>query len=598
MAENLNSPVFADRYRFQTVGADWDRGRSGFTHLVFDIKKERLGVIKRAEIKSQKAVEGLKNEVAALLDLKGSDVPEVYDTGETEYGSKDYFYMVVEYIEGMRVEKNLDLLTAPERAEILTQFFGILARSHQMGIVNGDVDLKHLFWHKDKKQLVVIDWGNAKLGIDPKNKTEFAYDLARSAEIIYSLVTRKGHPSATGSIALPNDSSLIPGLAPLPTEFRDLCKWAPRTPNAGANSPHTAQELFDVSNTWQKAVKGAKPFQPKRRSNWGLLLLFGIIIIGAIFLGISPISPLHSLIYPNTPIPPTEVSNTPIPITDTASPTETPSATLTSTEVPTVTQSPTPSPTFTSTVAITPTARSYVDSTPVMVFEENTSSTDCWTYDTNLPNGVSEEFKEGFNQRNSDKNWGFKIIQERTIDQFIRTDFNPCLAEKQVNAVAMDVWVEKLELQRIPFGSPEKIEPGKEFGIFVENEKGDRREYTIWMDIQKSMHLRVRDNNNILLDNILPFKKDLLKIEQNTQFPYSKFPIQFFLEINNNNLDIIYWKEGSQFLPLGIKELDPKNMNITDWAVLPTLGTIKKTGLIGYGGNIQTVIWLLAFFGK
>ncbi len=197
MKENISgSPIFADRYRFQPVSADWDVGRSGFTHLVFDMKKERLGVIKRAELKSLNAVEGLKNEVAALLDLKGQGVPEVYDTGEAEYGSKAYFYMVIEYIEGMRVEKNLDSLPAVERAEILTQFFDLLAKTHKMGIVNGDVDLKHLFWRRDKKQLIVIDWGNAKLDVDPKKKTEFAYDLARSAEIVYSLVTRKGHPAA------------------------------------------------------------------------------------------------------------------------------------------------------------------------------------------------------------------------------------------------------------------------------------------------------------------------------------------------------------------------------------------------------------------
>ena len=78
MAENgSGSPIFAGRYKFQTVSDDWDRGRSGFTHLVFDTKTERLGVIKRAELKSKQAVEGLKNEVAALLDLKGLGVPEI-----------------------------------------------------------------------------------------------------------------------------------------------------------------------------------------------------------------------------------------------------------------------------------------------------------------------------------------------------------------------------------------------------------------------------------------------------------------------------------------------------------------------------------------
>jgi hypothetical protein len=80
-------------------------------------------------------------------------------------------------------------LSIVERAEIITQLFGLLSQTHQKGIVNGDVDLKHLFWRIGKKQLVVIDWGSARLGVDPKKKSEFAYDLARAAEIIYSLVT-------------------------------------------------------------------------------------------------------------------------------------------------------------------------------------------------------------------------------------------------------------------------------------------------------------------------------------------------------------------------------------------------------------------------
>ena len=237
MGDIPSSPVFAGRYQFKPVGDDWDTGRSGFTHLVYDREKKRLGGIKRAEINSREAVEGLKNEVVALNALKGSGVPDVYETGQATYGSKIYFYMVMEYIDGIRIERNIDKMDVAERAEILTQLFALLAQAHTKGIVNGDVDLKHLFWHKTKKQLVVIDWGNAKLGVDPNEKTEFSYDLARAAEIIFSLITLQGIPPAMGSIALPDDSALIPGLIPLPMEYRELCKWAPRTPSAGTQSP-------------------------------------------------------------------------------------------------------------------------------------------------------------------------------------------------------------------------------------------------------------------------------------------------------------------------------------------------------------------------
>src|SRR5687768_2710753 len=184
MAEHSGSPVFAGRYRYEPV-EDGGENHDGFAQLVYDLKTEKMGIIKRANLTSEQAVRRLKNEMEALQALQGLGVPEVYETGEAEYDSMNYFYIVLEYVEGIQVEKNLDSLTASERVEILTQFFRLLAEAHQLGIVNGDVDLKHLFWYRDKKQLVVVDWGSAKVGVDTQQKTEFADDLARSAGIIF-----------------------------------------------------------------------------------------------------------------------------------------------------------------------------------------------------------------------------------------------------------------------------------------------------------------------------------------------------------------------------------------------------------------------------
>lgn len=588
MAENsAGSPVFAGRYKFQTVSNDWDKGRSGFTHLVFDIQKERLGVIKRAEIKSQQAVDGLKNEVAALLDLKGLGVPEVYDTGETEYGSKIYFYVVMEYIEGIRIEKNLDSLSVSERAEILMQFFGLLAKAHKMEIVNGDVDLKHLFWRKDKKQLIVIDWGNAKLDVDPKKKNEFAYDLARSAEIIYSLTTIKGHPSATGSIALPNDSSLIPGLAPLPVEFRTLCKWAPRTPNDGAQSPHTAQELFEASKVWQKAVQSAKSYKPIRRPNWGLRVLFGLVIVAALFFGFSPNSPLYPLIYPKTSTPIITASNTSSPVApETMTPSETPSPSATSTDMPT----PTVEPTFTPSPEVSPFPSTYTNQ--LLVLNQDSSfPNNCWS---NTP----PELKPGLARRD-DGNWIFEVEKGITTDQFIQADFSQCLEIRSVRAMAINVWVKRLELQRDLPENPGTLEPGKEFGFFIETASGQRREYTIWMDVNKSMYLRIRENNEITLDEVvLIIDKNNLNIKGAFPRLYADFPIQLFFETKNNGLDIIYLRQGPVQLAAKAEDINPSQMIIIHNAVRPNLGDIQNIGLIGYGGETQTVIWPLVFFGE
>jgi serine/threonine protein kinase len=590
MAENsVGSPVFADRYRFQTVGTAWDRGRSGFTHLVFDIKKERLGVIKRAEIKSQEAVDELKNEVAALLDMKGLGVPDVYYTGEAEYGSKNYFYMVTEYIEGIRIEKNIDSLSTIERTDILTQFFELLANAHRLGIVNGDVDLKHLFWRRDKKKLIVIDWGNARLDVDSKKKTEFAYDLARSAEIIYSLVTLKGHPSATGSLALPKESLLVPGLAPLPTAFHTLCKWAPRTPAEGAQSPHTAQELFETSKEWQKAVYSAKPYKPKKRPNWGLRLLFALIIIAVVFLGItSPISPLYPLLHAQTPTPMVVASDTTMPPTTgvTAAPSETPLPTATLADVST----PTIEPTFTvtevspTTTAVTPVPISYTN--PLLVFEKGSTVPDkCWTNDPKL----------GFDKR-EDGNWRFAVEKGTPVNQTVQTDFSKCVEISKVKAIAMNVWIPRLELERV---KPE-VEAGKEFGLFIVAADGHRREYTIWVDANNSMHLQIREDGQVTFNElVLIVNEENLKIKGSFPRFYAEFPIQIFFEINNNGLDIIYLRQGAIQKAVKVDEIDPSQMlPIINNTVRPNLGDLQSIGLIGYGGETQTVIWPLVFFGE
>ena len=70
MVENpYSSPIFANRYHYEAVPDGWDTGRSGLTFLVYDSENNRRGVIKRAEKKSHEALVGLKNEIAALLNL-------------------------------------------------------------------------------------------------------------------------------------------------------------------------------------------------------------------------------------------------------------------------------------------------------------------------------------------------------------------------------------------------------------------------------------------------------------------------------------------------------------------------------------------------
>ncbi len=601
MAYNPNAPVFADRYRFEPVESGWDRGRSGFTGLVYDLKEERLGVIKRTEIFSKQLTHSLQNEIKALKALKGLGVPEVYDTNQAVYDSKDYDYAVIEYIDGMRVEKNLDSLSIVERAEIISQLFGLLSQAHQKGIVNGDVDLKHLFWRedkkqKDKKQLVVIDWGNARLGVDPKKNTEFAYDLARAAEIIFSLVTTQGHPPSTGSIALPDASAWIAGLGTLPIEFQNLCKWAPRTPTGGAQAPNTAQKLFEVSKEWLKAIRSSKDYKPtpqviKRKKTWLIGIPLAAIVVLAIFLVITKA--------------PQEIPPTAVPALVSLEPSLTPSytpivtATLLPTAIPTETQP--------ATATVTPTpSSSPLEYSPIVVFDDKYLAPEfkkCWTNEVDPSSALMNP--EGFNRKDDDTWWIFNTGDGRTTDQSITTDFRTCPKPlpdntispgqtvnktpliQSVNAIALNTWVTQIQ--------PESGNTSAgEFGLFLKGTNGAIREYTLWVDQSESLHLRIREtgkkdfNDTVVGPNIQSTGRDNV---------YRQFRVQIFLEMDNNGSAILYLLEADS-KSVDAQDINPSQMIPINAAVRPAMGDLQGFGLIGRGGSTQVLIWPLVLLGK
>lgn len=562
MGFNLQYPIFADRYRFIDAGPDWDRGRSGFTNLVEEVAGKRKGVIKRADASSKIAVTGLSNEVKALEKLAGEGVPKIFNKDHITYDSKEYNYLIIEYIDGVRVEKEIATLANGERVEILTDFLSLLAKAHSKGIVNGDVDVKHLFWRKEKPRLVVIDWGNAILDVDTKRKTEFAYDLARTAEIIYSLVTGRT-PPATGPVALPDDSNLLPGLTPLPTEFRKICEWAPRTPTTGAKAPYTAAELFEVSVRWKKAFNKKKPYRP--RTKWPLKLLLPSIGLAAILVaGVS-----YTQYNTATPSSTKTIIDT-LTQAITSSPTE--AFIVLSTETPLA-----PTKSLTTSEVVTPLPKAYF---PLLSFDNQYTGGECWANTQNGTTALSPQ--EGFTRR-WDGNWSFGSEKFRTLEDILQTDFSKCVNLQQVSAIGMNVWVSQIDINR-------------EFGFYLEDMNGNRREYTIWANRvadNNRMFLRIREDGEVIDYELLLTNQ--LKFFDRYPRMYYQFPILVFFEINNSGLDILYLKEGSLQSAIAPEEFNPNQLIRAENASRETLGDINSIGLIGYGGEIETLIWPLVF---
>lgn len=573
MGFNPQLPIFDKRYQFIDAGPDWDRGRSGFTNLV-ETQAGKKGVIKRVDITSKNAVMGLENETEALEVLKALGVPKILDKGKAIYDSKEYKFLVIEFIDGIRVEKEISTLSILERAEILTQFLELLTQAHQKGIVNGDVDIKHLFWRKEKPKLVVIDWGNAILNVNKSRTTEFAYDLARTAEIIYSLLMGKV-PPATGSIALPDDSKIRPGLAPIPVEFRKICEWAPRTPTTGAKAPYTAAELFEIATRWKKAINNKKPYRP--RIKWPLkLLLAGAGILAALATGISY---AQKFIDRNNIATPISTGTNSLFVTETttqdipSSPTD---AIITLT--PETPSEPTKSPTIIQ--AVTPLPKTY---SPLLSFDKQHANDGCWV---NAINGTTNLFPgEAFTKR-EDGYWSFGAEKNRDIDAVLQTDFSKCLASGKINAIGINVFVPQ-------------IEENREFGIFLEDTNGNRREYTILVKRVDPSHqvdrvfLRIRDQSEVT-DYELLTTGNLKSINA---FPrlYYQYAFILFLEINNDGLDILYMQDGPLQESLSIDQFAPNELIRANNATRPAMTDIFSYGLIGYGGEIQSVIWPLVF---
>ena len=274
--------------------------------------------------------------------------------------------------------------------------------------------------------------------------------------------------------------------------------------------------------------------------------------------------------------------------------------------IPTDTNTPsiTVVPTETATTILTPTLltptlahRSYQPISE-LVFDNKYVIPDnkpCWETETKLTLTVDEGF-----YRRDNKYWEFAIIEnedtipeERPIVTPAYVDFSQCLENKQVNGLGLNAWVTKIVPERDnPVYALGTRDPGREFGIFIENKDGFKREYTLWIDKDKTLHLKVRENDVVIYDN-----SELVvgSIQSGGGYPrpFNKFFIQIFLEINNNGMDALYLLEGSGN-PVKADSLDPTKMILK--STLPTLGHIQEIGFVGYGGETQVLIWPLAFF--
>ena len=168
MADSL----FDGRYRYNYI---YPRGRSGETLRAVDtLADDRPVVIKRPNPNDAPPIRAgqevsIINERDALTRLAGHPVlTELLGTGQFFVGGIPHQYIVMERAEGIIIADEVARLASQhqrlpllEMLEIIDRLIDLLRAAHDRDIVYNDVDAKHLFWHRDKYELKVIDWGNA-----------------------------------------------------------------------------------------------------------------------------------------------------------------------------------------------------------------------------------------------------------------------------------------------------------------------------------------------------------------------------------------------------------------------------------------------------
>jgi hypothetical protein len=216
----------------------------------------------------------------------------------------------------------------------------------------------------------------------------------------------------------------------------------------------------------------------------------------------------------------------------------------------------------------------------------------CWVNEVNPLTELAKP--EGFNRKLDETWWVFNTWDGRTIEESVMTDFSTCpqpdsgvSLNKSVKALALNTWVTQLK--------PENSDgAGGEFGLFLKDANGFVREYTLWADINDDLHLRVRENSEVVYDEKIVIANVQYSGRGNA---YRQFRVQIFLEMDNNESSIIYLLEAPSN-PVEAKDIDPNRMIRVDGAVRPAMSNLQGFGLIGRGGSTQVLIWPLVLLGE
>ena len=200
-AQNTSASLFDGRYR---LGDGRWEGAVGVVREAFDTSQGDLRVvIKHPDPYQGPEVRAYKEQ---LLDFEAQalerldalpHICRMLNRGQVGSGPGAYRYLVIEWADGQPVAGLLQDAATEGRSlpigtllVMLVQLARVLAEAHEQGLINNDVDVKHLYWNEGARTLKVIDWGNAKLTSSPDWASySFQDDVVQFADVMYCLLT-------------------------------------------------------------------------------------------------------------------------------------------------------------------------------------------------------------------------------------------------------------------------------------------------------------------------------------------------------------------------------------------------------------------------
>ncbi|MEA5514025.1 serine/threonine-protein kinase [Nodularia sp. UHCC 0506] len=165
--------VVDNRYR---IIRQLGQGGFGRTYLAEDSHNSNQACVLKefapqvqAQQDLEKAKELFEREASVLKTLQHPQIPRFHASLQVQIGSKDFFFLVQDYIDGINYYQLLEerqsqgkAFSEEEVVNILKQILSVLSYIHSRDVVHRDISPDNLIWRRSDHQPMLIDFGGVK----------------------------------------------------------------------------------------------------------------------------------------------------------------------------------------------------------------------------------------------------------------------------------------------------------------------------------------------------------------------------------------------------------------------------------------------------